>query len=82
MALHGTIAVNEQVIGGWSAVRGEDTSPPNRVYRYTCEVVRFEPYEQIHFHLHHAYTDGAVALAAAVLTKAQRLMRDEEPLDD
>ena len=70
MALHGGINVNQELIGWWTATRKEDTCPPHEVYRYECTVlINGDKHE---FDVVHAYVDGALALAAAVLARAHR----------
>ncbi len=76
MALHGAIAVNGQVIGGWQATRMEPLESGRDVYDYDCQVDWWSPHSlpQRHtFVLAHYYSHGAVALAAKVLGKAAGL---------
>lgn len=66
MALHGTISINLLTIGWWEAVRQETLLSDDQVstYRWAAELNG----EQRTGVLTHRYSDGAVALAAAVLT--------------
>jgi hypothetical protein len=67
MALHGLIQVNDQPIGAWSAVRVAEGA--DGIYRYRCEVQVNHGIPR-RFYVLHRYSDGAVALAAKVLTAA------------
>lgn len=78
MALHGTIGVNGARIGDWVARRvsragGTDADP---VYRYEC-IVHFDGRIVWEGEIEHRYADGAVVLAAKVLSQP----RQPDPLD-
>lgn len=66
MSLHGTIEVNNTRIGAWVA-RRVFTASPNL---YDCEVItdEFGIRETRRFQVEHHYDDGAIALAAKVLS--------------
>lgn len=74
MALHGALAVNSVIIGGWQARRMEPLKPDRDLYTYACQIDRFaspsEPGSRFTFTVQHYYSQGAIALAARVLAKA------------
>ena len=67
MSLHGLIQVNGSTIGSWSAQR--ITTRPDGLHTYRWKVTERE--QVWTGDLQHDYADGAVALAAAVLTAAR-----------
>ena len=71
MALHGLIEVNGWRIGHWAAQRLNHDVIPGQPSTYKCEV---QPSRgpKVTFTVEHAYEDGAVALAAKVLTEAAK----------
>lgn len=74
MALHGHIEVNGQAIGSWSARRTTPGPDPDGAAVYDCHVTMYadDPPRVETFHLTHVMDDGALALAARVLTRASR----------
>lgn len=74
MSLHGTIEINGSVIGAWSARRIIGSTDRDAVNTYDCEVAADQMGGGVlhvdRFHLQHRYGDGAVALAAKVLARA------------
>lgn len=73
MSLHGTIEVNGQAVGWWTARRTEPLEPHRQRYDYECCVdwtaVNLTRQRDT-FVVQHDYTHGAVALAARVLGEA------------
>lgn len=79
MSLHGKIQANGETVGGWVATRVSD-KPVIRddVYEYSCSVTMYAKgldgagpeTTDYHFPVHHRYADGALALAAKVLSEA------------
>ena len=74
MALHGEIKVNGIPIGAWHARRTEDLLFDAQVCTYECGVEYYgvgmsDPARQ-EFTVRHRYDEGAVALAAKVLTRS------------
>ena len=70
MARHGTIAVNGEIVGMWSAQRVEPMPPPSgdTLCTYRCTVVEHGPQGvSVDFEVEHRWGAGAVALAALVL---------------
>lgn len=71
MALHGTIQVNDSLIGHWEAIRQRSGNPA--AYRYKCRVL----YRRIHtdriddfdFEVVHNYDDGALVLIHKIFEK-------------
>jgi hypothetical protein len=82
MALHGQIQVNGHVIGGWSAQRREFLVPADRPNTYECTAHLNESARATAFVIEHHYGSGALALAAAVLAEADRLLNPKENADD
>lgn len=83
MALHGSIEINHQLIGYWSAVRrsAKTQQTPDAVNVYDCEVHSSwngEIYLR-RFEVTHRYGDGAVALAARVLSRYSDLVYADLP---
>lgn len=76
MALYGEIKVNNQTVGWWSAVRGQPHGEHH--FRYGCEVERINPHDRCSFDVVHDYRDGAVVLAAKVLTAAGAVLDVQE----
>lgn len=79
MALHGLIQVNGVAIGHWSAVRDPDIKfkdpKPGDIVPYYCEVAQattLEGHPAIRWEgiIQHCFGDGALALAAEVLSQA------------
>lgn len=78
MALHGPIQVNAEMVGYWSAQRIRTGG--DGVNRYRCDVTwtsEDQTWHQHRFEIEHQYRDGAVALAAKVLTRAVELADTE-----
>lgn len=79
--LHGQIAVNDNVIGGWSAQVVEGASKDN-ARTYQCEVAWVSRTgEQITktFQVTHRESDGPIALASRVLAHADTVSRWRRP---
>lgn len=72
MSLHGPIQVNGDVIGRWVARRTTPHLDPDGTAIYECEVVMAPWLDVTIFNLKHRYDDGAVVLAAKVLTQAAK----------
>lgn len=78
MALQGLIYVNRTAIGFWSAQR--ITGEPGQLCTYKCEVGYHDPQRPVTgFRLEHHYDDGAIALAAAVLTRGAGILAGNQP---
>lgn len=78
MALQGLIYVNRTPIGHWSAQRID--GEPGQLCTYECEVGYTDPARPITgFTLRHHYDNGALALAAAVLTKGATVLAGDQP---
>ena len=72
MSLHGTIEINNRIIGGWTAQRITNDHAPviddDLTSTYKCEVYTTHGPTR-RFEVEHRYGDGAVVLAALVLSK-------------
>lgn len=79
MALHSDIRVNREVIATWQA-RRTTVLVDGGEHVYECQVDWLvHPRQRSTFTLSHAYSDGATALAAAVLARAAQ---DAPPAPD
>lgn len=76
MALHGSMRVNAQIIGYWSARRTELLTEGTEVYEYECEVewstLDGKP-QYREFTVKHSYAAGSLILASKVLAVAAML---------
>lgn len=79
MALHGELKVNYNEIGKWSAVRAGRAEDGDFIYRCRIEYrdEKGYPLERLFF-IKHAYGDGAVALTAKVMLKADERLKSNE----
>lgn len=70
MALHGDISVNGEVIGRWQARRRTLSVNPDGTAEYDCVASMYadNPPRARTCRLTHRYDDGAMVLAAKVLT--------------
>lgn len=84
--LHGTIDVNFNEIGEWEAVRKhqDPENPANNMYRCQLEYTGTDGYKAIakDFWVSHRYGDGAVLLAANVLSTGWPLLRRKYMSED
>lgn len=80
MALHGSIKVNECLIGYWVATRVGGSDSPDDVNTYRCEVVRVGALPvrgyTVEFEVKHRYGDGAFELLRKIMAakKVTRLL--------
>jgi hypothetical protein len=79
MALHGTIQMNGETIGVWGATARPGRSKDDTPSTYDAEVLYQVPgskhFLKVAFTVQHAYTDGALGLAAKILTEAERVRK-------
>lgn len=74
MALHGKIMLNDEVLGAWEAVR-DTPKPVKGVNLYHVRVdytAKGHPPMTFRCRMRHDYDDGALALAARVLSWADK----------
>lgn len=75
MALHGDISVNRALIGRWMAQRIVTAADGLHTYRW--EAQRWSDGRRVDGELQHAESEGAIALAAKVLTAAHEALGGE-----
>lgn len=74
MTLHGDISVNYKLLWTWEAVRQERDR--GEVNTYTVKLRNMRGEIVTVTAIRHVYDDGALVLARAVLTWAERAVRD------
>jgi hypothetical protein len=77
MSLHGTIEINNKLIGTYTIRRTEDLSTMNYDHRYEWSVVIND--QEIHGECYHVYDRGAISLISMVMQEAASEHRSMGP---
>lgn len=81
--LHGEIKVNEIVIGEWTAEREEPVALDVHMYACTVKYRNLAGYPlRADFRVKHRHSNGAVALAAHILSEANYYLKPERMKDE